>query len=344
MQQRQNPYATAQPAPRDLSSLLDDIEIAPDTGRPIFQTMRQILNWARWMIASGLVSRAWKSPEAVAIAIQTGARLGFDEFQSVQNIAIVGQQPRLWGTGLMSIINRNMSPGGIVEEFSGRWTLDGQDIPADTVPSLLDEAGTRNVTYVVTARRRGQPAQEFAYGVQHAIMAGLWWGAAQRAAKLRFNAPQEADFAAAESPWRKNPADMLAWKARWRAAVALFSDLLMGMAPAEDASVLDAVEPTIAESTSFQRPRPTAAPPPPAPQAEQQPAREEAPTVDESGTEKISDDQLREFWRLSRAAGRTDDEVAAYLTDVWGLASSRDITVAMYEAVCAWAQRPPQEG
>lgn len=333
-----------------LLALIEEIEVAPDTGRPQLDTMRKVLNYARWMRSTGLVSSSFKTDDQIAIAIQAGKRLGFDELQSVQNIAVVGQQPRLWGVGLMAVINREM--GKTVKRFSARWQLNGADVPEDQVPLLLDETGTNNVTCVVTHQRVGMECQEVSYSVQQAITAGLWWGEAQRAAKLKYGkSAQEADQAAIDSPWRKNPIDMLRWKARWRGAQADFSDLLLGMAPAEDADLaLDDIEvaprrtiaaprampvavPLVAEEWAQSKPEPGPVFAPAEPQREPEPsaAADDAP---------ISDAQLKRLIVIQRECRVADDVFKEYLAaPPYEITSRKKIPRFLYAEIEGWLRR-----
>ena len=59
------------------------------------------------------------------------------------------------------------------------------------------------------------------------------------------------------------------------------------------------------------------------------------------GARMISDGQRRRLYALYKSAGRTDEEVKAYLMQTYGIASSRDIPVSVYEEICEWASQKP---
>ena len=333
-EQRQQRYQQ-QPA-RGVDSILDGIQVS-ETGRPVLDEMPKVLAWARWMRGASMVNSSFQTDEAVAIAIMAGRRLGFDELQGPQNIAVVGRQPRLWGVGMLAVLTRNMP--AVVQQFSARWQLDGNDIAEDTVPDLLDAQGNHNVCCVVTHQRVGMPAGETSYSVRQAIQAGLWWGRAQAEAKRRYDKGGESERAAADSPWRKNPVDMLRWKARWRAALADFADLLLGMPPAEDAEVLDRIDWTVS-ARPIQRPgRPTTAAAATAPE----PAGGLTTELD-PGEQPISAGQAREFWALARGPGaKSDAEVRGWL-DSRNLASTKAMPACLYAEACEWAREPADRG
>lgn len=322
----------------DMSDFLDQIEIAPDdgpprAGRPVLDNMAKLINYGRWMMAAGLVSSSYKSADQVAIAILAGKRLGFDELQSVQNIAVVGQQPRLWGVGLMAVLNREMS-GGVVEHFSGQWHLDGDPVREEDVPFLLDEKGSKNVSYTVTHKRKGMDAAQTTYSVEQAVMAGLWWGQGK-------NRPEE-------SPWRKNPMDMLRWKTRWRAAQADFSDLLMGMAPAEDADI--DVTPSATREIRMPvatRPLRAVKPEPRQDVAPEVPAKPVEPTAPQTDyANPITDGQLKMLCTVQADCGVDENRFKDYLAATYEIKSRKLIPRFLLDDVLAWLkeQKPDLAG
>lgn len=52
----------------------------------------------------------------------------------------------------------------------------------------------------------------------------------------------------------------------------------------------------------------------------------------------ISDPQAKRFYAIYKNAGRTDEEVKAYLKAKYGIESSRAIPKNVYEEICEWAQ------
>lgn len=53
---------------------------------------------------------------------------------------------------------------------------------------------------------------------------------------------------------------------------------------------------------------------------------------------RISDAQKKRFYAISKGAGKSDDEIKAYLQETLNIDSTADIPKDKYEAACAWAE------
>jgi hypothetical protein len=67
------------------------------------------------------------------------------------------------------------------------------------------------------------------------------------------------------------------------------------------------------------------------------PAGDPPPAAAGDGPRKISDAQRKRFYAIWKGAGKTEEQVKAYLADQLGTESSADITVDVYDAACTWA-------
>lgn len=55
-------------------------------------------------------------------------------------------------------------------------------------------------------------------------------------------------------------------------------------------------------------------------------------------TGKISEPQRKRWYAIGKSAGKTDDELKAYLKDIMGVDTSNDMPAARYEEACKWAE------
>lgn len=70
-------------------------------------------------------------------------------------------------------------------------------------------------------------------------------------------------------------------------------------------------------------------------------ARAEAPAASNPKAEEpVTEKQVLRFWTIARHAGRTDDEVKAFLLQHYHLDSSKKIARKDYEAICMAAEHP----
>lgn len=56
--------------------------------------------------------------------------------------------------------------------------------------------------------------------------------------------------------------------------------------------------------------------------------------------DKISEAQSKRLYAIYKGAGKTDDQVKAYIKARYGLTTSKDITKGIYEELCEWAKNP----
>lgn len=84
------------------------------------------------------------------------------------------------------------------------------------------------------------------------------------------------------------------------------------------------------------------APPPVQAPRQRQPQQQSAPQQqqqpqDDSRPDLVSDPQRKRFYAIAKNAGKSDEGIKAYLSDVWGIASTKQITLDMYDQACEWA-------
>ena len=122
-----------------------------------------------------------------------------------------------------------------------------------------------------------------------------------------------------EQNWNKKPLFQLRSMAQTRACAKSLRNCLAWVV------VLAGFEPSVAEEMTGDehdgKPAPIPAPKPKA-----------APSGD-----CISEKQADRFYAIGKGAGKSDDEMQAYLQEKYGVSSTKAIPSAVYEGACAWA-------
>lgn len=140
---------------------------------------------------SGMMPSSFRTPQAVAVAIQMGLEVGLQPMQACQNIAVINGRPTIWGDAALALVYGS----GKLEEFNE--TMEGTPISDEWTATCV-------------ARRRGFPKPfvgTFTY--KEAKMAGL--------------------VDKKESIWKKYPRRMLQMRARGFALRDGFADVLKGV-------------------------------------------------------------------------------------------------------------------
>jgi len=152
---------------------------------------------AQYVASSDLVPSSYKNkPANVLVAMQFGAELGLSPMQAVQNIAVIGGRPAVWGDAVIAIVFGH--PLFVQEAFSE--TTEGE-YPSDDFAA------------VCTCQREGSEPKTTRFSIADAKTAGLWGG---------------------RGPWSQYPKRMLKMRARGFALRDSFPDSLKGMYLAEE--------------------------------------------------------------------------------------------------------------
>jgi hypothetical protein len=120
-------------------------------------TWEDIERFAEKASRSGMVPQQFQGkPDAIAIAVQMGSELGLAPMQAIQNIAVIGNRPAIWGDALPGLCRAS----GMMRTMR-EWSEGEGDA----------------MEYFCEAVRRDDP-QVFlgAFSVSDAIRAGLWGG------------------------------------------------------------------------------------------------------------------------------------------------------------------------
>lgn len=159
------------------------------------QTLTEAKEYAEIIANSGLVPDDYAGkPDKVFAAIQLGAELGLAPLQSVQNIAVIGDRPSVWGDALLALIQSHPLCEDVIEEF--------------------DE---NKMIARCTVLRKGRKPVIRTFSKADAELAKLWGGRAGKS-----------------SPWQTYPKRMLQMRARGFACRDSFADALRGLSSAEE--------------------------------------------------------------------------------------------------------------
>jgi hypothetical protein len=187
----------APPAPKLPSTDLVR-HILPESRKTMMapSTFDEAIRFAHLLAESTMVPEAYQNNAPnILVAMQYGAELGLNPLQSVQNVAMIGARPTIWGDAMLGLVKASPLCTDIIESYEG---------------TLAD--GTR--TAVCTVKRVGKTDVTVRFSIEDAKLAKLWGKA---------------------GPWTNYPDRMLRWRARGFACRDQFPDLLKGIISAEEA-------------------------------------------------------------------------------------------------------------
>lgn len=120
----------------------------------VLLTLDEWWRFANYVITAGVAPKGMDKPEHIIIAMQTGAELLLDPMQSIQNIAVIGGRPVVWGDMPLALVRRS----GLLERFEEHFDGQGDALTA-----------------VCTSKRVGcDEPRTTRFGVADARRAGLW--------------------------------------------------------------------------------------------------------------------------------------------------------------------------
>lgn len=187
----------------------------------------------------------------------------------------------------------------------------------------IDENQSTNEKGVCIVKRRGMEPQRREFSVTDAQKAGLWGKA---------------------GPWQTAPTRMLKLRARAFALRDTFADALRGLQSAEEQR--DVVETTATvERVDIQQPQRASAPPTPPENPKPHEIAEVAISQAQgtpSSVRLISLPQAKRFFAISKTAGKSDDEMKAYLESI-GVSRTTEMPAEKYDAACEWAATVKKE-
>jgi hypothetical protein len=110
----------------------------------------ELVQFAQMAAKSRLVPQEYRGqPESVMLAVQLGSELGLSPMQAIQNIAVIGSRPTVWGDAMLALVLAHPDCEDVVES---------------------DDNGTA----VCTVKRRGRAPIVRRFSVTDAKLAQLW--------------------------------------------------------------------------------------------------------------------------------------------------------------------------
>jgi len=117
------------------------------------QTLDDAYRLANMIVKAGMAPAAFKTAEAVVVALLHGLEVGLPPMMALQSIAVINNRPTLWGDGAMALVRAT----GQLEEFE-EW---------------IDGAGEQMIAYC-KVKRRGEKPVTHSFSVEDAKKARLW--------------------------------------------------------------------------------------------------------------------------------------------------------------------------
>ncbi len=156
----------------------------------ILNTIDELWRMAKFIHASGLAPRSYKTAEAIVVGIVYGRELGLATMQALNGICVVNGSPTVWGDTALGLVRRSGLLDGFKEELVGK--------------------GEQMVAHCYSYRKGDKELLHTEYSVEDAKTAKLW------------NNPDK-------PVWRLHPKRMLKYKARAFNLRDNFPDILKGL-------------------------------------------------------------------------------------------------------------------
>jgi hypothetical protein len=110
----------------------------------------ELVQFATMAAKSGLVPVEYRGkPESIMLAVQLGSELGLAPMQSIQNIAVIGSRPAVFGDAMLALVQAHPDCMDVIESEEGD-------------------------TAVCTVKRRGRTPVVRRFSVEDAKLAKLW--------------------------------------------------------------------------------------------------------------------------------------------------------------------------
>jgi hypothetical protein len=128
--------------------------IAKRTASPVpviqLTSFNELVQFAQMAAKSKLVPPDYRGqPESVMLAVQLGSELGLSPMQSIQNIAVIGSRPTVWGDAMLALVLAHPDCEDVVE-------------------------AVENDTAICTVKRRGRAPIVRRFSIPDAKQAQLW--------------------------------------------------------------------------------------------------------------------------------------------------------------------------
>jgi len=175
-------------------------------------SMGDMLTFAQTVCNSGMAPAAFKTPEAILVAIQHGMELGLSPMQALHSIAIINGKPGIYGDAALALCKARPDFVDIEETFER-----GE--------------GDENLLARCVVTRNGQTPTNRTFSIADAKKAGLW---------------------GKSGPWSQYPKRMLQFRARSFALRDSFPDALKGIGIREEIEDIQPVKARVVSTEPIQ--------------------------------------------------------------------------------------------
>lgn len=267
--------------------------------------------------ANAIVSRGFMNPTSVKEGMELAAWIAKSDLaprdykEKPQNVLIAMQMGLEVGLSPMQSIQN-------IAVINGRPSIWGDSMLALCQNhrdfESIDENQSTNEKGVCIVKRRGMEPQTRIFTVEDAKKAGLWGKA---------------------GPWQTSPSRMLKLRARAFALRDTFADALRGLLSAEEQRDIVETTATISPVSDVQMPKRASTS---GELSGNVPVVkiEEKTTAPTQTSKTISFPQGKRFFAIAKGAGKSDDEIKAYLASI-NVAKTIEMPVEKYDAACEWA-------
>lgn len=115
----------------------------------------ELVRFAEMAARSKMVPANYQNkPEDIMLAVQMGSEVGLAPMQAIQNIAVIGGRPSLWGDAMLALC-----------KISASWV---------DIQETLENAGSEQMAACCKVTRKGQTPVVRTFSVVDAKKAGLW--------------------------------------------------------------------------------------------------------------------------------------------------------------------------
>lgn len=118
------------------------------------QSMEDLFRFSKAVVAAGLAPKGFEKAESVFVAIQMGLELGISPMAALQNVAVINNRPKFYGSIVLALVRSS----GLLESIEEK--IEGQ--------------GDDRVAICITKRKGDPNFKRTTFSVKDARLAELW--------------------------------------------------------------------------------------------------------------------------------------------------------------------------
>lgn len=170
-------------------------------------TYDEVEQLARLVYQSGLAPFGYRSPQAIAVALNHGLEMGIPPMRALNTIAVINGRPCLYGDGL-----NGLARGSGLCEYIKEW---------------IEGEGDEMTAWCETRRKGEEEPVKYGFSVADAKRAGLW--DTRDKVQRTDRKTGEVRTVMNDAPWRKYPKRLLQMRARGFCLRDAYPDVFLGL-------------------------------------------------------------------------------------------------------------------